>query len=353
MLTRICRQWRIIACGTPKLWAALRIARWKGPGLALLAQLWLRRAGGTSKSLSLRFSFYRCPSSFFTTTDRCQCCRSSSTFTEHWANLSSFHGTYFTPAECLALLSRAPRLAHCKFDEIQKGLLPSAAASRLVLPNLAHLSLHSYSSNIQSLLDSLACPILRSFDFSSSFRGSTDTLFLSFLKRAPHIETFAIAVYSFNLGTLTTILHAMPNLTSLRVAAEDTATFHLLHLLSASPTFLPRISNIPWADFMIKDLVDAVTSRWEAQFTAQLLDFELTYANSDRWVLDHRIVACVSALREKGMRIHVGRPRQLVSRQKKNRSLNRPSLAWYRALTLNGVSSLEVGLFHFRFPADH
>ncbi|KAJ7166769.1 hypothetical protein C8R46DRAFT_899295 [Mycena filopes] len=31
LLTAICRQWRNIACSTPRLWAALQITRWKGP----------------------------------------------------------------------------------------------------------------------------------------------------------------------------------------------------------------------------------------------------------------------------------------------------------------------------------
>ncbi|KAJ7166752.1 hypothetical protein C8R46DRAFT_869441, partial [Mycena filopes] len=54
LLTRVCRQWRNIACSAPRLWAALEVARWAGPNLALLVHLWFGRAGGAPKSLSLQ-----------------------------------------------------------------------------------------------------------------------------------------------------------------------------------------------------------------------------------------------------------------------------------------------------------
>lgn len=97
LLPRICRQWRNIACSTPRLWAALRVTRWKGPSLALLARMWLGRAGGVPKSLDLQLPFDRCRDSFFAINDRCCPCPAL-LFTEHWAHLTSFRGAHFTPA---------------------------------------------------------------------------------------------------------------------------------------------------------------------------------------------------------------------------------------------------------------
>ncbi|KAJ7181075.1 hypothetical protein C8R46DRAFT_1028422 [Mycena filopes] len=291
---------------TPRLWAALEVARWAGPNLALLVHLWFGRAGGAPKSLSLQLPFSRCPNSFFGA--GVDCCPSSSLFTDHWTHLSSFRGSDFTPAECLALLSRAPRLAHCSFDDLEDSPLPSTPASRLVLANLEHLSLKPCIRSSLLLLDSITCPALRSFQLHSGMRSSTDTIVIPFLKRAPYIEAFTTTFYA-DPEILIAMLNAMPTLTFLRVIAQETTTFHLLRLLGESPTFLPHNTNIflspytgiGWTDSQVKTLVDAVTSRWEAKLTAQLLDFEFALR---RPALHDRIVACVSGLKSKGMRIH-------------------------------------------------
>ncbi|KAJ7119995.1 hypothetical protein C8R46DRAFT_1256749 [Mycena filopes] len=197
LLARICRQWRNIACSTPRLWAALRTDRRKGPNLALLAHMWFGRAGGAPKSLFLRIPFYHCSGS----SDTChfQHCPSFLPFTDHWAHLSSFHGTGLTPADCLGLLTRAPRLTHCEFGSFQDFLPFDPASSRLLLASLEHLSFTTFRPDIRpllSLLDSITCPALRSFDVSASFRNFADALFLSFLERAPSIKVFTIAFYT-------------------------------------------------------------------------------------------------------------------------------------------------------------
>ncbi|KAJ7166853.1 hypothetical protein C8R46DRAFT_1351106 [Mycena filopes] len=314
LLARICRQWRDIACSTPRLWAALRITRWKGSDLALLIRLWFGRAGGAPKSLFLRLPFRRCPESLFTTTDHCQCCPSSLLFAEHWTHLTSFYGSYFTPADCLALLTRAPRLTHCTFVSLKTGLLSSPPAARLVLANLEHLSFDMYIHSSLFLLDSVTCPALRSFDITDVWsRSLLNVLFLSFLERAPHIEVFTVESSDVE-PEMPTILNAMPSLTSLRVLADGTATSHLLHMLNDA-SFLPHITNIfllpwtriGWTGSQVKTFVDAVTSRWEAESTARLLDFELLDDLPLDTSLGDEIIACISALRGKGMRVHVGR----------------------------------------------
>ncbi|KAJ7160248.1 hypothetical protein C8R46DRAFT_1223729 [Mycena filopes] len=302
LLARICRLWRNIAWSTPKLWAALRITKWDVPNPALLTRLWFSRAGGAPKLLSLDLPFRRCRDSFFATTDGCRCCPSSSLFTDHWAHLSSFHGTYFTLADCLALLSLAPRLAHCEFDELPNDLLPPIPASRVVPAIL----LPCYFSSTPSL-----APL--SLHIDSGFQQFNHALLLAFFERAPDIRALTLYFYEGSAATLTIILNAIRDgLTSLRVAASITAVFELLRLLSDSPTFLPNIDDIDlapfgvivWTDSMVKTLVDAVTSRWEAKSTAQLLNLEFSNASLP---LHPQIVACVSELKGKGMRIHVGR----------------------------------------------
>ncbi|KAJ7181069.1 hypothetical protein C8R46DRAFT_1345226 [Mycena filopes] len=257
---------------TPRLWAALEVARWAGPNLAFLVHLWFCRAGGAPKSLSLRLSFRRCPNSFFTTIYRCQCCPSSLLFAEHWAHLTSFHGSNLTPTECLALLSHTPRLTHCEFHLLQGSLPPSTPTSRVVLANLEHLCFDMYTDSSPILLDSITCPTLRSFEMTAFYRTIPDTPLLPFLERSPHIEVFAISVSRPDSGILFAMLKAMPTLTSLRVTARDSAIFDLLRLLSDSPTFLPHITNIAlslytrfgWTDSQVKTWIDAITSRWEA-----------------------------------------------------------------------------------------
>lgn len=44
LLGMVCRQWRSIAHGDPRLWTSLNLGRWDGPGVDLLVREWLARA---------------------------------------------------------------------------------------------------------------------------------------------------------------------------------------------------------------------------------------------------------------------------------------------------------------------
>ncbi|KAJ7742777.1 hypothetical protein B0H16DRAFT_1890103 [Mycena metata] len=322
LLGRVCRHWRDIACSTPRLWAALLVRLWGGPSFELLVRLWLRRARAVPLSLTLELPYGHCFDSFFT--GRGCFCPSSLPFTEHWANLSSFHGICFTPAECLDLLSLAPRLTHCEFNRIPVGLLATpTSTSHLLLTNLEHLELNPLSADIRPLLlvlDWLSLPALRSLKISGAFMNPEAATFHSFLERAPSLQTFdgsfgGTVEHNGLVEILRKALRAMPLLTSLRLIADPTSIANIMRILNESPTFLPRIQNmdlftpsiVHWPDSFTTSLIDGLTSRWEAKSgVAQLVDFRYFFIPEIRLAMDGRLMVCISKLRGKGMRIRVG-----------------------------------------------
>ncbi|KAJ7464355.1 hypothetical protein FB451DRAFT_962759, partial [Mycena latifolia] len=52
LLGAVCKEWRIISRGNPRLWSALQISLWLNDGFKLLVRDWLLRAGGMPLSLS-------------------------------------------------------------------------------------------------------------------------------------------------------------------------------------------------------------------------------------------------------------------------------------------------------------
>ncbi|KAF7355942.1 WD40 repeat-like protein [Mycena venus] len=319
LLGRICRIWRHIAHSDPRLWAALKIDYYGFGPNALLVQDWLHRAGSVPLSLSLvlrsdHCSFFQHTSCFFP---------SSTVLTDHWPRLTSFCGENLTLIECLDLLVRAPKLIWCKFIYITGSLRPTSPA-RALLPDLKDLTVTTRPNlglhRLLLLLDSLTLPGLRFLSLSCTLRRFDDAPFLSFLQRAPGIQTFALRSISISPedGDFTTILSAMPALSSLEVHPNSAAVlFNILRKLDESTTFLPRMHKlrfsafhrVSWEDRFTQTLVDALTSRWETSSgAAQLVDFEFLIQMDPVAGLDPCIVECISKLQEKGMRIYVGPP---------------------------------------------
>ncbi|KAJ7166812.1 hypothetical protein C8R46DRAFT_1351072 [Mycena filopes] len=310
LLARICQYWRDIACSTPRLWAALRVVSHQilRPKFHLLLSEWLRRSRAAPAYLSLTLPYsYNTFDPFL----------APSPFTAHWAHLTSFHGINFNLVQCLHLLSRAPRLAHCEFTLIISSPIPFPLVSNLLLAGLEHLRLGAHHGP-NHLLDSLTAPALQSLKFSVNGNFAATSLH-SFLARARNIQTLDVTCYGCPQSTgISTALAAMPNLTALRLNADPTFIFDILHLVAESPTFLPNVQQIAmsapyyhtirWTDTHIRVLIDAVTSRSEpGPGVAQLMDFELSCTYMDPTVLNDRISACISELKGNGMRIHVGR----------------------------------------------
>ncbi|KAJ7762569.1 hypothetical protein B0H16DRAFT_1688154 [Mycena metata] len=316
LLGRICRQWRNIACSTPRLWAQLVVSSRRGPSFELLLREWLRRARATPLSLHLWLP-HSC-------SEHSSSLLATFPFTGHWAQMTSFHGSCFTPAECLDLLVRAPQLTHCEFNIDAVSTLPSPfqSTSKLLLARLQHLEL---TSLLLLVLDSLTTPALHSLKITGRLQPVAATVLHSFLERAPKLHTFDASSYDprgiARDGILCNVLRAIPLLTSFRLAMHSTASFfELLRLLNESPAFLPRIQNITflsfsrvdWTETNINTFIDTVISRWEATSTAtQLLEFKLLMDPFYDQILDDRISACVSKLEEQGMRIYVGHPKTL------------------------------------------
>ncbi|KAJ7181111.1 hypothetical protein C8R46DRAFT_866318, partial [Mycena filopes] len=59
LLARICRQWRNIACSTPRLWATLRAVFHRAirPNFQLLVSEWLRRSHAAPVYLDLTIPY--------------------------------------------------------------------------------------------------------------------------------------------------------------------------------------------------------------------------------------------------------------------------------------------------------
>ncbi|KAF7356157.1 hypothetical protein MVEN_00946400 [Mycena venus] len=165
------------------------------------------------------------------------------------------------------------------------------------------LTLNTDATFDTTLFDSLTLPTLRSLTLGAH-------------------GTFSVRLYhtSREVGAITTILSAMPFLTSFELHLSYAVSsaiifFDILNQLNESVTFLPRIRKLlfsvfpraSWEDRLISILVDALTSRWEAKSgVAQLVDFEFQLPSYLVVELDARILDCVSKLREQGMQICVG-----------------------------------------------
>ncbi|KAJ7181143.1 hypothetical protein C8R46DRAFT_1211412 [Mycena filopes] len=295
LLGRICRQWRIIACSTPRLWAALRAVFYNPirPRFRALLCEWLRRARAGPAYLDLTLLYpFRGSDSFLET----------SPFTAHWAHLTSFRGINFTVAQCCP-----------------SGHISLPPASELLLPSLEHLQLNSGADPDPrfSFLDSLASPALQSLKLGV-VRNLPAIIFRSFLERAPNLQNLEVSLQGNSELTRDVLdtLAAMRNLTTLGFTADTTLLFEILRLLAQSPTSLPHVQHtiamswhtLQWTDARIQVLIDAVTSRSDpGPGVAQLVAFEFSCDYMVPTVLDDRISACISELKGKGMRIHIGR----------------------------------------------
>ncbi|KAJ7742791.1 hypothetical protein B0H16DRAFT_1463876 [Mycena metata] len=300
LLSGICRQWRDIACSTPKLWAVLGLNFSRGlrPNFQLLLLEWLRRARTARLSLRLARAHGRSDPSL----------TSLPLTNNHWAHPNSFHGAFFTPAQCFELLSLTPRLTRCDFVGMASDPFPSESplAARLIMKSLHHLRISPLGYLI---LDWVASPVLRSLEIAGDIWAPGASI----------LQTFDAVFYDplARLGNLREGLNAMPLLTSLRLALNSlTSVFGLLRMLNESTAFLSSIQKIElcvpyylsWTDSDFETLTNVLTSiRWEAKpGVARLVDFKLRIP-SFHTPLDDRITACVSELRGnlKGMNISV------------------------------------------------
>jgi hypothetical protein len=316
LLGRICRVWRNIAYTNPMLWASLELTVWARNALKFRVEDWLRRTGGAPLSLSLVLPYGHCP---FFGPKFCDC-PSSPLSTDHWNRLTTFSGNNFTSIECIAFFNLAPRLIRCELVSIT-GYLPPTPGTRTLLGDLEDLTLTTrvgHNCTLLLLLDSLTVPKLRSLRLVCTFRLPPDNPFLSFLQRAPAIQTFSVQFRGESpepeYGFLTTILDAMPTLISFELRlVSSTIVFDLLRLLNDSTTFLPRIQkllfsvtqSVAWEDSFTPILIDALGSRSEAKSgIARLVDFRFLF--NPMAELDAQISSCVSKMKGMGMRIYVG-----------------------------------------------
>ncbi|KAJ6582245.1 hypothetical protein B0H19DRAFT_1117821 [Mycena capillaripes] len=299
----------------------MKLRFWDGDGCDALVRDWFLRAGSMPLSLRLILPYPHCPDSFFIKPDTCGC-PSSRLFTDYWGRLTSFHGDNFTPAECFELLTRATRLVRCEFRRVLYGTLPAISITPLTHPDLTYLAFNSIDHAIRvfRLLDLLTLPKLRSLSLIHVFNFFKQiSSFRSFLERTPSIHSFLLDhQYIIGVGDLTPILAAMPALTSLSLESLNITDgiFDILNRLGEpTGTFLPHIqtlalstkSYIDWKDHFTPMLIDTLISRWDAKpGVARLLDFELSFPLPAGAKLDEKIAQCVSGLKDKGMRIHIG-----------------------------------------------
>ncbi|KAJ7210571.1 hypothetical protein B0H12DRAFT_1157454 [Mycena haematopus] len=163
-------------------------------------------------------------------------------------------------------------------------------------------------------MDSLTPPKLRSLSLTCTFQLFPDTPFLSFLQRAPGIQTFSVQSFGLSLqngAVLTPILGAMTALTSLELRFFPVnSAFGILRRLNQSVAFLPILQKLvffglhmEWEDRFTPILLDALRSRSENKSrNTQLVDFQL--------VLLYEPAATVAKLNAElsdvGMRVYVG-----------------------------------------------
>ncbi|KAJ7464343.1 hypothetical protein FB451DRAFT_1370163 [Mycena latifolia] len=335
LLGAVCREWRIISRGDSRLWAALKISIWRSDGFKRLVRDWLLRAGSMPLSLSFVLPRYlnRCSCPIFPDeTATWFCFGSFQLSSTQWGHLTTLRGDFFTPHECLSVLYHARRLVRCEFRDIidTEDFLPSPPVKHLLLSQLECLTLvanpdYEYETGCVHILQALDAPRLRALDLRCFF-PLADVPFLSFLKRAPGIQTFTARFdgpeEEIEDGVADAVFRAMPSLTTLGLHLDsDEFFFQLFSLLANSSTFLPHVQvitfsvllEIGWADTFTDALVTALTARWDPPVgVARLLDFEFNFS------LDHDNYQCDDepdtvaerwwGLVEKGMKVHVGPP---------------------------------------------
>ncbi|KAJ6548573.1 hypothetical protein B0H19DRAFT_1378987 [Mycena capillaripes] len=321
-LSRVCQQWRDIAYSNPRLWTVMKIGFQTDDhrGFHTFIRDWLLRAG----TMALTLHFIILPDRrwgnsdpTFTTPTLCSCLKYCP-FTDSWGRLTSFHGDDFTPAECLQLLTHATRLVRCDFRHVVDRRRSPSSVTPLILPELTYLGF--------AYIDHAAL-------FVGVFYLSwVESALHSFLKRTPSIQWFRYDHYQRvdlydphsaipnRITRFTHTLDVMPFLTSLSVSVDITHDiFDIFDRLSGpTRTFLPHLrklalsirNRMAWKDQFTGSLVGTLTSRWDPKpGVAQLLDFEFCFLLTWGATLDRKVVECVSELKKKGMRIHVGGPR--------------------------------------------
>ncbi|KAJ7464346.1 hypothetical protein FB451DRAFT_1094126 [Mycena latifolia] len=334
LLGAVCREWRIISRGDPRLWATLKISIWRSDGFKLLVQDWLLRAG--SMPLSLNFILSpppeRCrfPISPYDADNNC-CFRSLQPSTIKWDHLTTFRGDFFAPDECLALLRRAPGLVRCEFRDIEPpDEFPPSPVEQLLLSRLEYLALaaqpeYELYSGCVYILQSLDVPYLRVLDLHCYF-PLADAPFISFLKRAPSIDAFTARFDGPEEEDVTddvadAVFRLMPSLNTLCLHLDtDELIFQFLSLLANSSTFLPHIQTltfsvlqeVTYTDACTESLVAVLTARWDPPAgVSQLLDFEFNFPGSYSY-LDGQpedVAERLSGLMESGMKLRIG-PRE-------------------------------------------
>ncbi|KAJ7509592.1 hypothetical protein B0H11DRAFT_2421593 [Mycena galericulata] len=349
LLAAICQKWRQIVIGDSRLWVALKISVLDDHRLSLLRK-WLLR-GGTSMPLSiclvLQTLCERPFISFFHPESGVYPCLLPPLLSDSWERLTTFRGEFFTPYECLELLRRATTLIRCEFHDID-GCYDEddpnySNSSPLLRVGLQHLTLASSLSSdfdpecLTTLLDFLTLPELPSLDITCTSACLKHTSFISFLRRAPRIQTFAAQMTDADYdyfpedadGIFPPILSALTCLTTFTLHADcEDAVFRLLDLFKSSESFLPHMQTLTfslsfniyeWEPHYTRTLIDALASRSEPNpGVAQLLDFNFEFSlepdiqhndEDDEDEDDYcTLLSKLWEFKERGMRLHVGPP---------------------------------------------
>ncbi|KAF8217142.1 hypothetical protein K438DRAFT_1954000 [Mycena galopus ATCC 62051] len=261
-------------------------------------------------------NFCNCP---FFSHSPIYCCPSASLFTDHWRHLTSFGGHNFTIDECISILQLTPRLARCELASIS-SLLPTPT-TRVLLANIEELIVSTHGTaepqSLLQLLDSLALPGLQLLSLGFEFPAFSNNRLLSFLQRAPGIQTFGLELCGIRSEGehrfMTTILNEMPTLRSFALQQCSLSTALAIICLLKSTTSMPRLQKllistpypISLEHLFIPILLKALGSRLEAKSgVAQLGDFQFLFP-TDVDVSYAKLSKGVLELREKGMRIKV------------------------------------------------
>ncbi|KAJ7763638.1 hypothetical protein DFH07DRAFT_939266 [Mycena maculata] len=346
LLTAICRTWRSLALGDPRLWSTLKVDTRHANRLSNLIPEWLLRAGNMLSSLHIQLpntdSRYF-DSYFHDGSEGFACNPSSSLFTDSWGRLTSFRGDSFSLEECVELLRRAEWLVRCEFHELMTDPdhMPSDLTP-LLLPNMRHFAiratLEEYDTDcLKTIVDLLILPELRSVDIFCTphcFDILSPSV-LSFIQRAPHIRECTICLYEYDaepyedtvITAILAVLGVIPGLTTLALHLDwENGVFAILDRIKTSNTFLSRIQTLifsvcrdvdegEWSSEYTRKIMDALASRSQPRpGVSQLLRFRLDFPslNPDEEDEDHsdddvdEQLFKLQTLKKNGMEIYIG-----------------------------------------------
>lgn len=250
-----------------------------------------------------------------------------------WDQLCKFHTQFLTVAECLKVLSQAPKLAQCYLHNVYLPdnhlFSPALTHSHLIHPTLATLDLMLVKGSGTSLLDAVSLPALKELGLHY---GGTENVplrpVISLVSRsACQLRVLTLSRTIFSEEDLVRCLEAIPTLQELFVCVREVTHVTLGHANGGGLSdefmarmlgpregdgrclFLPKLKVLSYEGPMtcsMNGLLDALEGRWRyfEQMGVSRLGY-VSFSSKTMPAMREGEAARAAGLAEEGMQIYV------------------------------------------------